>query len=74
MRSCTEATQAVDRLEGGIAERFGLESVMGSGDLPKIVADVSHNVYTDVVVRKAGLVDIFGGVVKVVLNDLSSPF
>jgi len=74
MRSCTEATQAIEHLEGRIAEKLGLEPLLESGDLPQIIADVSHDMYGDIVAGKTGPIDIFSDVVMDVLRDIASPF
>jgi len=69
MRCSTEATQ----LEGCVIEDLGLDSVLESGDLPKIVADVSSDIYGDILSGKIGLVDICGDILVDVLSDLASP-
>jgi len=73
IRCSTEATQAIDELESSIAENMGLDSVLENGDLPKICADVSHDVYTDLATGKAGLADICSDIVTDVLSGIACP-
>lgn len=70
MRYTAEALQ----LEADVVEELGLEPVLDSGDIPKIVADVSKDLYSDIVAGKVGLADLCGDVVSDVLSDLAAPF
>mmetsp|Transcript_10128 Transcript_10128/g.25371 ORF Transcript_10128/g.25371 Transcript_10128/m.25371 type:complete len:225 (-) Transcript_10128:385-1059(-) len=69
-RCSVEAVQ----LEDNIVEDLGLDSLLESGDLPKLVANVSSDVYGDVVAGKVGLLDICSDILVSVLSELVSPF
>lgn len=70
MRNTTEALQ----LEADVVEELGLEPILGSGDIPKIFADVSNDLYVDIVGGKVGLAGLCWDVVSDVLSDVANPF